>query len=148
MKFQNAFIAALICFLLSLNVAEAAPVKNNKGHNRSHNWHQVWHRFWHAKRHIKFRAPKLFASPSKAPQTYNAPTQTVTAQAPRQDNDKKDFNGTKSSGLGGIFSPPAIHDKPDYVKAPEISVASGASTLALLAGLLLLVSERSRIRKV
>jgi len=145
MKFRHIFIATLVCFLLTLNVAEAAPTK--KGQHSSHNWHKVWNRFWHAKRSIKFRAPKLFAS-SKAPQNYTAPSQLMTAQAPRQDNGKKDSNGPKSSGLGGIFSPPASHDKPDYVKAPEISVASGASTIALLTGLLLLVSERSRIRRV
>jgi hypothetical protein len=146
MKFQNAFIAALICFLLSLNVAEAAPAKNNKGHNRSHNWHQVWHRFWHAKHHIKFKAPKLFAS-SKAPQAHTAPSPIISAQAPNHHKDEHDSKSSNSSGIGGIFFPEATHDKQDYVKAPEISVASGASTLALLAGLLLLVSERTRIRK-
>jgi hypothetical protein len=145
MKFQNAFIAALICFLLSLNVAEAA--QNNKGHNRSHNWDQVWHRFWHAKHHIKFKAPKLFAS-SKSPQAYTVPSPIISAQAPNHHEDKHDSKPSNSSGYGGIFLPEADHDKNAPLMCPEISVASGASTLALLAGLLLLVSERSRIRKV
>ena len=45
--------------------------------------------------------------------------------------------------MPNIPQPPIGHP----TKAPEISVASGASTIALLTGVLLLVGERSRTRR-
>ncbi len=40
------------------------------------------------------------------------------------------------------------HERPDRpTRAPEISVASGTSTIALLSGVLLLMGERTRTRR-
>jgi hypothetical protein len=40
------------------------------------------------------------------------------------------------------------HEKPEHpTQAPEISVASGTSAIALLAGALLLMGERTRTRR-
>ena len=62
---------------------------------------------------------------------------------------------TLASAILGILMASSVEAMPNIpqppighpTKAPEISVASGASTIALLTGVLLLVGERSRTRR-
>jgi hypothetical protein len=57
------------------------------------------------------------------------------------------FLAALSVAEAGPIKKPDLKPKP-RPKAPEISVSSGASALALLSGVMLLVSEGTRKRKV
>jgi hypothetical protein len=149
MKIQQAIIAVLVCFMLGLNVAEAAPSKDS-GYKqsqywqqaRNHNWHnklhhagfRKWYKRWYKKWFARTHAPKMGASHG-------------TVVASLFSNSHHDHNGSSSSGLGGTGLSGGSHGDQPSMKAPEISVASGASAIALLTGLLLLMGERTRTRR-
>ncbi len=144
MKIRHSIIAVLVCFMLSLNIAEAIPTTDT-GHQHSQNWHQgsnhKWYKRWYKRWH------KRWHSSQKAP---NISTSFGTGVAAVFSDMHHDLNEHKPSNLpskGGTFLSGVGQDMQKCLKAPEISVASATSAIALLAGIMLLFGESSRARR-
>ena len=146
MNIQKTIIAVFICFLVNLNVAEAIPTQ---GSGQQPGWQKTWHHKWNNFRHRKWRLK--WRHSLKAPKFFNSPSTGAGASFAGMHHDvQKYFNGQKSPfsshpTRGGNGN---HHGSGNHVKAPEISVASGTSAIALLTGMLLLTGERTRSRKI
>lgn len=145
MKTKQTLIAIFVCFLVNLGVAEAdtskQDYKNNPGWNNTlhHKWNKFRNRKWNLKWRYQLKAPKAFTPPSQSM------VASFTGMHHDFYNQTKDPNKPYSSGNGMSGTG---HGADHHVKAPEISVASGTSAIALLAGMLLLTGERARSRRV
>lgn len=140
MKIQKTLIAVFVYFFVSLNVAEAIPNKET-GHNQQPGWHHVWNHKWNKFRHHKWRLK--WRHSFKAPK-FNLPGPGAFPSFSGWNHGGQSHpNGSRPPISGGGHH----HGSHNPVKAPEISVASGTSAIALLTGILLLAGERTRSRK-
>ena len=145
MKIQQTLIAVFVCFIVNLSVAEAdshkEAYKHRPGwHNELHHkWSNFRHRKWHLRWKYQLKAPKAFA-PSC--------TGTVASLTGMHHDLQNYINGPKTPFSSGNSTGGTGHGSEHHVKAPEISVASGTSAIALLAGMLLLTGERARSRRI
>jgi hypothetical protein len=142
MKIRQAIIGVLICFMLGLNFAEAHN-SNDVGHKHSKNWHQVWHRIWHNKWQMK-RHLMRWHNRSNAANKVNSPSTVIASLVSDAHHGFNEPKSSHSSGNGGSSLFGGDGGMNGYTKAPEISVASGASAIALLTGILLLMGEKTR----
>jgi hypothetical protein len=145
MKIQQTLIAVFVCFIVNLSVAEAdshkEAYKHRPGwHNELHHkWSNFRHRKWHLRWRYQLKAPKAFTSGGAS--TF-ASLSGMHHDFQNHDNGPK-TPSTSGNGMGGTG-----HGSAHHVTAPEISVASGTSAIALLAGMLLLTGERTRSRRI
>jgi hypothetical protein len=143
MNIRQILIAVSVSFLFNVGVAEAHSMSVS-GHGKIAVWkHAVHHKLEnlrHKKLHFALRHSAAKQVALKAPVAIKAPVKApFFATAPS-------VNKTPSPVAPSIAHAPISQDS--ITTAPEISAASGASALAFLAGVMLMVGERTRNRKI